>query len=261
MRRIATGVTTMTMALGMVATIGVGSASAAVAIQASPSSGLTNNQVVTVTGSGFTPNEPLYVIECLATATDQTGCDTSTVSLTQTSAQGTISLKFPVATGQIANGKTCGTAASDLTACVINVATAQGTDTAATPITFALPVVTTTTVPVKTYHPRLMVVPSTGLRKGRVVTVSGSGFKPGDHVYIVECLASGSTAAQCNLATTMPKTITARGLLPVTKFKVVTGKVGTGRCGTKPSNLRSCAIDVGNAAKKDAASVRLTFVL
>ena len=133
MRRIATGVTTVTMVLGMVVGLGVGSASAAVAIQASPSSGLTNNQVVTVTGSGFTPNEAIYVIECLATATDQTGCDTSTVSSTQTSAQGTLSLKFPVATGQIANGKTCGTMASDLTACVINVATAQGTDTGTTP--------------------------------------------------------------------------------------------------------------------------------
>ena len=261
MRRITTGVATATMVLGMMITLGVGSASAAVAIHANPSTGLTNNQVVAVTGSGFTPGETVYVIECLATATDPSGCDTNTASPATITAQGTLALSFPVVTGMVAQGKTCGTVTGDLASCVINVGTIQQTDTASTPITFALPSVTTTTVHATSYHPRLKVVPSTGLRNGRVVTVSGSGFKPGDHVYIVECLTSGSSAAQCNLATTVSKTITAKGLLPVTKFKVVTGKVGTGRCGTKASNLRSCAIDVGNALKKDAATVRLTFVL
>ena len=252
MRRVTTGLTTITVALGMLFTLGVGTASAAGSIQASPSTGLTNNKVVTVTGSGFSPNESLYVIECLATATGPTGCDTSTVSTVTSSASGTISLQYPVATGMIANGKTCGTSVSDLTACVINIGTAQATDTATTPITFALPVVT--------YRPHVKVAPSTGLRKGQSVRVSGSGFQPGDHVYIVECLASGTTASKCALKTTVAKTINAKGQLASSVFKVVTGKIGTGTCGTKASNLKSCAIDVGNALKKDAASVRISFV-
>jgi hypothetical protein len=251
------------MVLTMLVAFGVGSAAAATAsIQSTPSTGLANGQVVKVTGSGFVANESMYIIECLATATDATGCDTSTATVVQVKADGTFSQSFPVVTGSIAQGKSCGTTAGDLSGCVLNAGGGGGGDSATTPITFTLPAATTTTtLPAKTYHPRLKVVPSTGLRKGRVVTVSGSGFKPRDRVYIVECLASGSAAAQCNLATTVPKTITAKGLLPVTKFKVVTGKVGTGLCGTKASNLRGCAIDVGNAAKKDAATVRLTFVL
>ncbi len=252
MRRLTTGLTTISMALGLLFTLGVGTASAAGAIQVSPSTGLTNNKVVTVTGSGFSPNDSLYVIECLATATDQSGCDVSSVSPVTASASGTVSLQYPVVTGVIASGKTCGTSPSDLAACVINIGTAQGTDTATTPITFALPVVT--------YHPHVKVVPSTGLHKGQAVRVSGTGFQPGDHVFIVQCLASGSTASKCALKTAVAKTINSKGQLASTVFKVITGKVGTGTCGTTASNLKSCAIDVGNVKKKDAASVRISFV-
>jgi hypothetical protein len=56
-----------------------------------------------------------------------------------------------------------------------------------------------------------------------------------------------------------PVKITARGVLPAFNFKVLTGKIGTGTCGTKPSNLKSCSISVGNAAKGDSARTRITF--
>jgi hypothetical protein len=58
-------------------------------------------------------------------------------------------------------------------------------------------------------------------------------------------------------------TITAKGLLPRTSFKVVTGKVGTGKgagtCGTAKTNLKNCAVSVGNASGSDSGVGLITF--
>ena len=55
-------------------------------------------------------------------------------------------------------------------------------------------------------------------------------------------------------------TINSKGQLAAVPFIVRTGAIGNGRCGTTRSNVRSCAISVGNAAKTDAATLRITFV-
>jgi len=107
--------------------------------------------------------------------------------------------------------------------------------------------------------PKLVAKPAVGLKKGSVVKVSGSGFKPHDQVFLVECLAVASGGSQCAINTATPVTITAKGVLPATKFKVVTGKVGNGTCGTKPSNLKSCVINAGNASGGDTATVKIAF--
>ena len=53
--------------------------------------------------------------------------------------------------------------------------------------------------------------------------VSGTGFKPKDKVYITECQATAKGEAGCDILTATPVKITAAGVLPKTKFKVVTG--------------------------------------
>lgn len=111
-----------------------------------------------------------------------------------------------------------------------------------------------------TSSPKLVVVPSGGLTNNKVVTVKGTGFKPKDQVYITECLFTAKDASGCNIATAVPATISAKGALPVTKFKVGTGVIGNGKCGTKASNLKSCAISVGNANGGDTATARITFL-
>ena len=63
--------------------------------------------------------------------------------------------------------------------------------------------------------PKLVVTPSTGLHNGEKVKVSGTGFKPGDHVYIVECLAKASGESNCNILNTIPATISKTGKLPL----------------------------------------------
>ena len=97
------------------------------------------------------------------------------------------------------------------------------------------------------------------LHNDRVVKVIGSGFKPHDHVFLVECLASATGQSQCDINTATPATITAKGVLPRTKFTVVSGKVGTGHCGTALSNLKACVINAGNANGGDTASTPITF--
>lgn len=110
--------------------------------------------------------------------------------------------------------------------------------------------------------PKIVVTPDTNLRNGESVTVKGDGFKPGDDVYIVECLRGAKGSGQCYVSTTpfpMPVTITATGLLPATKFKVRTGKIGSGTCGTTAANLAKCDVSVGNAAGTDSTSTPIVF--
>jgi hypothetical protein len=109
-------------------------------------------------------------------------------------------------------------------------------------------------------RPTVVVSPSGSLKNGQVVKVSGHGFKPGDSVFIIECLTTSKNSTGCDVATATPVTITAKGLLPPTKFKVVTGVVGSGACGTTKGNLKNCALDVGNMAGTDAGTARIIFL-
>jgi ABC-type sugar transport system substrate-binding protein len=108
-------------------------------------------------------------------------------------------------------------------------------------------------------HQLLVVRPASALKSGQSVKVSGSGFIPNDHLNVVECLVGATSSAQCDHKTLKAVTISATGVLRSTTFKVVTGKIGTGSCGTTTSNLRHCAISVANATKGDSKVVGITF--
>jgi hypothetical protein len=117
-----------------------------------------------------------------------------------------------------------------------------------------------TAVTAATAH-KVVVKPSTNLHNGEIVTVSGTGFKPGDTVYIVECLVKAKGQAGCNTPAGLPPyaTISATGTFAPLKFKVTTGKVGNGTCGTKASNLKACAVSVGNATGGDSGVGPIIF--
>src|SRR5664280_500635 len=272
MRRFMTSIAIGTLILGGVTSLGLATTATAAgpSIQLTPSTGLQSGSSVSVSGTGFQANETLYALECinLGASTNETDCDTNTVAIATSSATGTFTTSVTVVTGTIAasaSPATCGTSATDLTNCAIVVSTnPPSADAAIAPITFALPVATTTTtttttVPVNHGPRRFHVAPATGLKNGSKVKVSGTGFKAGDHVYVVECLATSTSQAGCDLKTLKAATITASGVLHAFSFKVLTGKIGNGTCGTKASNLKSCAISVANASKGDSARVRITF--
>lgn len=106
---------------------------------------------------------------------------------------------------------------------------------------------------------KLVIKPATGLTNHEQVEVAGSGFTPGDSVYLVECQSDATGASGCDLKTITPVTITSTGALLKIKFKVVTGKVGNGTCGTKASNLKKCDVDAGDKSGGDTAVGPVVF--
>ncbi|MGH9019814.1 MAG: neocarzinostatin apoprotein domain-containing protein [Acidimicrobiales bacterium] len=283
MKRVGVGVAVAVLTLGG-ALFGVTVASAhqsprvsGPVIMVQPDSGLVNGSVVSVSGSGFTQSDqPFYIIECSLPATSEANCSTISAPFptpAPVDASGVlVATNFTVGTGKIGTS-TCGTISTDLDNCIIEVGSLSNqSDAAGTPISFATPLTTTTTTttttvatttttqPKSVATPRkLKASPSTGLHNGQKVKVSGSGFKKGDHVYLVECVVGSTGQKGCDLATLKPVTVTSGGKIPTTSFKVVTGKVGNGTCGTKASNLKHCEISAGNAAGGDSAVVKVAF--
>ena len=109
--------------------------------------------------------------------------------------------------------------------------------------------------------PKIVVTPAANLKNGEEVHVSGTGFKPGDTVFLVECLRKAKGETGCKVANGIPpsETITKTGLLPKSNFKVSTGKIGSGTCGTTKVNAKDCAVSVGNATGGDSAVGDITF--
>jgi len=246
MKHFARSIAVATLALASMATFGVVTASAAApAATVTPSTALLTGQTVAVTGTGLTAGATVAIVECIATATTAAGCNTAGAVFAVVNADGTLpSTNFIVLTGAIGNG-TCGTSTTDLT-CLLVISTTFGTTLAASPITFAL-------------APSVTATPATGLKAGDSVAITGSNFTPGLSVYAIECLATATGSAGCDVATATPITVGADGTLPSTPFTVATGTVGTGTCGTTAADLNACVISVSSATGTDRGATSIAF--
>ncbi len=105
----------------------------------------------------------------------------------------------------------------------------------------------------------LVISPSSGLANGETVKVSGSGFTPKDSLYLIECLKTSTNQAGCDLTTATPVTVSATGTFAATSFTVVTGAIGTGKCGTTTANADACAINAGNPTGGDSTQGLIKF--
>jgi Neocarzinostatin family len=215
------------------------------AITLSPDIGLMNGQAIHISGSGFAPGASLVAVECNGQATGVAGCDTSSIAPFTVSSTGTITSTFSVMVGTIGNG-TCGESVTT-SLCFIAIGTTSGALVADASIAFDS-------------GPGVAVTPSTGLSNTQSVTLTGSDFTPGDTVYAVECLSTATTEAGCDTSTAVPMTVSPTGALPSTYFKVVTGKVGTGSCGTTVANYADCIIEVANTSGADRGVSTIDFV-
>ena len=112
-----------------------------------------------------------------------------------------------------------------------------------------------------TKTPHLLISPSTKLANNQRVAVSGTGFKSHQTIYIVECLTKAKGEAGCNALGAIPVTTTSTGALPATPFKVHTGKIGNGRCGTTKANAKNCDISVGTVSGTDTATATISFTV
>lgn len=105
----------------------------------------------------------------------------------------------------------------------------------------------------------LVITPSSGLANGQTVKVSGSGFTPKDSLYLIECLQTSTSQTGCDLTTATPVTVSAKGTFSATSFTVVTGAIGTGKCGTTKANADACAINAGNPTGGDSSQGLVKF--
>jgi hypothetical protein len=251
MKRVLSSIGVLALVLAAASLCGVAKAGATStpALTITPNTGLKNGQSVTVTGSGFAPGDSVFVVECLATFTSDADCNKAGATPATVADDGTLpSTALTLTTGAVGSGA-CGTTTSNLNDCVVSVANAAGADAATGPITFAPLTV-----------PRSLVVrPSTGLRSGESVKVSGAGFVADEHVRIIECLVGAKSDAKCDRKTLKAVVIRATGVLAATSFKVFTGKIGSGTCGTTAANLRHCIIRVATASNADAVAIRIVF--
>jgi hypothetical protein len=215
------------------------------AITISPSIGLITNQQVTIHGTGFAPGQAsLEALECTQTATSTAGCSALSVPLSVTTA-GQFTSTFTVTTGVIGNG-TCGTTSTDAACQIFILSTASNSIVSFASIAFAS-------------GPGVALTPSTNLRNGESVTITGADFTPGDTVYALECLTKDTSEATCQTGTATPIKVSSSGTLPPTAFQVVTGSVGNGMCGTSPTNYARCLIEVANIKQGDADGATLDF--
>lgn len=215
------------------------------AITLAPDIGLLSGQVIRLSGSGFTPGASLIAVECNARGKGVAACDTAAAEPLTVAADGTITTTFSTRVGSVGDG-TCGTGPTDAL-CYVAIGTPSDALVVEASIAFV-------------GGPGVSVSPSTGLSTTQSVTLTGSGFTPGDTVYAVECLASATTRAGCDTATAVAMKVSAQGDLPSTYFRVVTGKVGTGSCGTTVDNYASCVIEVANATGADRAVATIDFL-
>lgn len=114
----------------------------------------------------------------------------------------------------------------------------------------------------KSSTPKLKVSPSKNLNNAQTVNVSGTGFTPGDSVFVLQCVIgdTSTTGSGCNLSNLVPVTPSSKGTFKTT-FTVSTGAIGTdgGTCGTSKSDAGDCAVSAGNASGGDAAQTKITF--
>lgn len=79
-----------------------------------PSTRLKNRELVKISGAGFTANDHVYIVECLAGATSAARCDLKTLKAVTIRATGVLpTTNFKVIAGKIGTGA-CGTTKSNL---------------------------------------------------------------------------------------------------------------------------------------------------
>ncbi len=155
-------------------------------ISVSPAKGLAPNQLVTVTGRGFSPKSFVNLSECTESAT---GCITlGNAAFGSTSAKGRITLQFRVSSEVVTYPRGRGSdrvvSCEGKSQCMLEVGGGSHVNTPAeAPISFD---------PDKAaIDPSIALSAQSGLADGEVLTVSGGGFTPHSTVSVLECQAGG----------------------------------------------------------------------
>ena len=210
------------------------------AITVTPSTGLHNREIVKISGSGFSKNTDLAIVECNPSVFGGSpkACDAAGSIQLKTGSGGSFpATNFTVLAGKVGDS-VCGTNAANAT-CYIFVSPPNNTSFA-----------NVGDATIKFTVPSIAVKPASKLHGGEVVSVTGQGFSAKVALDITECtpalLSGTSTTNACTTKHMVAVTATAAGRFGPTTFKVVSGKVGKGNCGTTAKTL-TCYVRVAPA--------------
>jgi Neocarzinostatin family len=159
-------------------------------VSVNPSTGLLDDQSVTVAGADFTPDAELVVIECQTSgAADGSGCDFETGILLNADDAGTFSTTYNVT--RVIQGTDGPVDCAGSGACVLEAANVDQTEVATTPIAFAK---------VRIKPVTLQVSPASHLTDGQSVTVTGKNLRPFEQLVLYECPAKTVSEGICGVA-------------------------------------------------------------
>jgi Neocarzinostatin family len=213
------------------------------AITVTPSHGLSDGDSVTVAGANFTADEgnTVYLVECSGTS-GQAACDTVRLAPVTVAPDGTFSGSLTVHMTGIGNGS----CASGATNCFITASDAGQVESATASIGFG---------------PYITVTPSSNLKAGQTVTVSGADFPPAISLYVLQCGANPGAAGEgCNTGDLGNPTTSATGTFSGVKIKVVS-KAGNQTCDfTHPCVIAASNGQSGKSAVGTSAAITFAKV-
>ncbi len=220
-----------------------------------PSVGLVDGQNVSVSASGFPRGTSVAIVQCWGVG-DGTGsaqnCDAGNYALATIDEQGTMSAEFVVRRfiGTDLGEKDCALA-DGVDSCGIAVADVTDYDRSGVTSTYFDPTVAGQPAPF------LTVEPSSGLRDGDTITVTGTDFVPGETARITQCVMNTTGIPDCfSRNPTGEIVVDAQGnfLVSIEATRIVEGVAGPIDCVVDPYGCR--VLVVGELIPNP---VRLTF--
>ena len=203
-----------------------------------PNTNLATGQIITVSGSGFSPNATIAVIECDSSPTGPADCDLSTDLYVQATTAGTF-ITYYTAQRIITVSSRGRIDCAQPLACVLGVG-----NLANMPQGTLVPIAFDPNAPPPA-PPSASAVPSSGLVSGQIITVSGSGFNPSATIAVLECVSSATGLDDCDPSTDVFLQPTAAGTF-ITLFtaqRIITVSSG-GRIDC--AQPQACVLGVGN---------------
>lgn len=204
-------------------------------LAATPRDGLADDQLVTVTGEGFTPGVAVSVLECVVQSAPFPACDYRGSRSVTAGFHGHFAVTFAVHRTIAAftgpNGAASVDCASRVGACVLSAAGSSSQKPPSTPLAFDPRVAPAI--------PRIRAHPGEHLHDNQRIGVSGHGFTPFAPIVVVECSAAAAIEGDlsyCDYATAELLSTAREGRFDgsIAVHQVIGGQGGLVGCGAHP---------------------------
>jgi hypothetical protein len=218
-------------------------------ITVTPATGVKSGDKVSVSGSGFpTTATSVNLVECGSATPAQADCDTTTFVNAPVTNGAFTGAMVTVHTGAVGD-KTCAAGAACYIAGSTVTTGADATNSAVGTFKFA------STTP---SGAAITISPTTKVKSGSDITVTGTGFAPKASFYAVECSGTGGQA-DCDTSALGTGTTDASGNVSGVKVPVHTGKVGDGTCNPGKTCYIAATTDPSGQDTSQQAAATFTF--